>query len=210
MASLKATEILLWVSAAGFAASCVWAVSDIKKGTFKKESIVNGVMLAAIFAVLLGSVLLIKIDHNLAGRLLYIIIPGIAILHLIYSSYQREFFWFSLSTSAAVCMIWIMAKAPDTKAAILAALFVPVVCAMEVFAFNGSYKNGGVLSLGKLRVKMSEADGVSQLAVYAVNGFTVLMAAAAYMLGAPYAYYALYALAGVFMAAAVYYTVKLI
>ena|GEM_PF-3530654 len=210
MAALRATDILIWVAAAGLIGSCVWAVLDIKKGTFKKESIVNGIMFAAFFAVLLASVLLVKFDHNLAGRVLYVIIPGIAILHLIFSSYQREFFWFSLTCSVVLCMIWIMAKAPHSRSAMLAVILALCACAAAVLAYLSARKNGGVLAAGKLSIRICEVNSLSAAAVCAVYGAAALMAVVAYASGAPYAYYALYALAGVFAAAAVYYTVKLI
>ena len=82
----------IWVSRAGIAASAVWLVSDIKKDRLKKAAVLNGAMSFLFFFVLLCSLLLIKYNYIIAKRVLYIILPGIAILNLIYCSYQREFF----------------------------------------------------------------------------------------------------------------------
>lgn len=209
-AALRINTILIWVSAAALAGSLVWLASDLKKGRVKTAAVFNGAMSTVFFAVLLGSLLLIRYNYSSAKRVLYVVIPAIAILHLIYCSYQREFFSLCLTHSAVSYAIWIIAKASDRKLALIAAVAAIAVCGVALLIYFAARKTDGVLHIGKLGLKAFDNAGVSAKAVVAVYGITAVLVAAAYILAAPVAYYILYAVAAFIAGAAVYFTVKLI
>ena len=97
LAAMKINNILIGVAAVGLIGSVIWWISEIKKGTNKARPVLSGSMFTLFFGTLLLSLLLIKFDHTSAKRVLYVVSPAAAILHLIYSTYQREFFSFCLT-----------------------------------------------------------------------------------------------------------------
>ncbi len=207
-AAQRINNILIWVSAAGLIACIVWLSADPKRGRLR-NTILNGAMGSLFFLVLLGSLLLVRYNYMVARRVLYIIIPSIAILHLIYCSYQREFFVLCLTHSAILFGLWIMARTASDKLALLAAIVCLIICAAAVLVFLAASRAGGTLQLGRARLRVLDSD-VSRTAAFAVYGVTALAVVAAYILGAPLAYYILYAMVALLVMAAIIFTVKLI
>ncbi|MEA4920282.1 MAG: hypothetical protein VB078_05125 [Clostridiaceae bacterium] len=209
-AAIKANNILIGVSVLGLAGSIAWSVHDMKKGTFKKESFFNGVMFSFFFFVLTCSSLLIKYNYIIAKRVLYVLIPGIAILHLVYCSYQREFFSLAMTHSAIAYIIWIIAKTSNPKLDLLMTVAGIVICGVALIAFFAAKKTKGRLKLGIINMKVFDSRDICPIKVSLIYGLSAVLIAAAYILGAPYAYYILYAVIGFLAVSAVYFTVKLI
>lgn len=209
-AAIKANNILIGVSTLGLAGSIMWSVYDMKKGTYKKESLFNGVMLSFFFLVLTCSAILIKYNYIIAKRVLYVLIPGIAILHLVYCSYQREFFALSMTHSAIAYIIWIIAKTYNPRLDLLMTVAGLIVCGISLIVFFMAKKNNGILKLGAINFKIFDNRDICPIKVSVIYGLSAVLIAAAYILGAPYAYYILYAVIGFLAVSAVYFTVKLI
>lgn len=210
LAAIRINRILIGVSALGLAASLGWWILSVHKGTYKKDSICNGAMFSCFFAVLLPSLMLIQYSASIAQRVLYVVIPGIAILHLVYSSYQREFFSFCVTHSLICYLMWIMARTYNPSLELSALAAVLTICAAAFCLFLLASRKGGMLSLGGLHIRLTDNRDLRVSCVGAVYGGTALLALAAYFLGVPYAYYCLYALIGLVIGMAVYFTVKLI
>ncbi|MBQ9925919.1 MAG: hypothetical protein IJO51_07855, partial [Clostridia bacterium] len=210
LAAIKINNILIGVSAVGFVASLIWWISQIKKGTNKERPVLTGSMFALFFGALLVSVLLIKYDYDSAKRVLYVVIPGAAILHLVYSTYQREFFSFALTHSVICYLLWIMAKTynPSLELAALAAIL--VICVVAFVFFLLAKRHDGEGHFGPITIRLYDNKKLKTDHVALIYGGTALLAGAAFALGNPYAYYILYALVGLVVGAAVYFTVKLI
>ncbi len=211
--AISANNILLGVSVVGLVASLAWYFSSVRKGTFKKESVFNGAIAALFFAVLLFSLMLTKYDYTIARRLNYVILPAIAVLFLIYSTYQREFFVLCVTHSMLSLAIWIIAKgsggAANASVALLATVAAFAVCAGAILLFSLSFKNKGKVKLGGFTFAVSSGKADKNL-VYGVYAISAMLVALAYLLGAPWAYYILYAFVGFLVFSAVYFTVKLI
>lgn len=210
LAAMKANNILIGISAVGFAASLVWWFSQIKKGTNKNNPVLTGSMFALFFGALLVSATLIKFDHASAKRVLYVLIPGAAILHLVYSTYQREFFSFALTHSMICYLLWIMAKTYNPSLELAALVAILVICVASIAFFMLAKCHDGEGHFGPVTIRLYDNKRLTTNHIVAIYGITGLLAVASYMLGAPYAYYILYALIGFVVGAAVYYTVKLI
>ena len=210
LAAMKINTILIGVSAVGLVASIFWWISQIKAGTNKKNPVFTGSMFALFFGALLFSVLLIKYDYASAKRVLYVLIPGAAILHLIYCTYQREFFSFCLTHSLISYLLWIMAKTYNPGLELAALVSILIICVAAFIFFLLASRHDGEGHFGPITVRLYENKKIKAPFVAALYGGTALLAAAAYLLGAPYAYYIMYAMIGAIGGAAVYYTVKLI
>ncbi len=210
LTAMKVNNILIGVSAVGFAASLVWWFMQIKKGTNKEHPVFTGSMFTLFFGALLVSVLLVKYDHDSAKRVLYVIIPGAAILHLVYSTYQREFFSFCLTHSTICYLLWVMAKTynPSLELAALGAIL--IICFSAVVFFLLAKRHDGEGHFGPITIRLYDNKKLKTSQAVMLYGATALLAVVAYLLGIPYAYYILYALVGLVVGAAVYYTVKLI
>lgn len=208
-AAMRVNNILIWVSAAGVMGSLAWLVSDIKKDRLKRSPVLNGAMATVFFLALLGSLLLIKYNYVVSKRVLYIALPVAAILHLIYCSYQREFFSLCVTHFSVILAVWMAARQAGRTAAVASVIAI-VICGAAVLIFLSARKKGGYISVGKLKIKVYDNKNITSQTVFAVYGVTALMVAAALFLAAPYAYYILYALAAFLVIEAVYFTVRLI
>ncbi len=210
LTAMKVNTILIGVSAVGLAASLAWWISQIKAGTNKKNPVFTGSMFALFFGALLVSVLLIKYDYESAKRVLYVLIPGAAILHLVYSTYQREFFSFCLTHSLISYLLWIMAKTYNPSLELAALGSILAICGVAVVFFLLASRNDGEGHFGPITIRLYDNKKIKTAHIAVLYGCTALLAVLAYMLGAPYAYYIMYTLIAVVVGAAVYYTVKLI
>ncbi len=208
-AAIRATNILIWVSAAGVIGGALWTASDIKSDRLKKAPVLNGVMATVFSLALLGSLLLIKYNYIISKRVLYVALPVAAILHLVYCSYQREFFSLCVTHVSVILAVWLAARHTGRMATV-AVIIAIIICGAAVLLFLSAKKNGGYVSVGRLKIKLYDNKNIASRTVFAVYGVTALLVAAAYFLAAPYAYYILYALAAFLVIEAVYFTVKLI
>lgn len=210
LAAMRINRILIGVSAVCLAASLGWWVLSVRRGTYKKESVCNGAMVSGFFAALLLSLMLIQYSATIAQRVLYVVIPGAAILHLIYSSYQREFFSFCLTHSVIGYLMWLMARTYNPAHKLWALAAILVICAGAFGLFLAALRKDGVLTLGRRQIRLTDNRSLRVQEVGAIYGGTAILALLAYFLGVPYAYYCLYALIGLVIGMAVWFTVKLI
>lgn len=204
--AIRANDMLTGVSAALLFAGVIWAIADKKRGRDISQTVINGGFL--IFAALTALIasILTRFDADFAQKALYIIIPAAAILHLVYCSYQREFFMLCMTYIPSVACIWLIAKNSNQRIVTYAAIFSLVFCAVALLAFFSSKKNGGYI--GKIRVLDNLSIKTSLVCL--IYGALALLTLMAFFVGAPYAYYFVYALVTVFVLIAVFFTVKLI
>jgi hypothetical protein len=202
------------ITGGAFVVRAVDALADVYEGRLQQmdKLYLSGISVAvrSVLEVLLFSVLLIKFDYASAKRVLYVLIPGAAILHLIYCTYQREFFSFCLTHSLISYLLWIMAKTYNPGLELAALVSILIICVAAFIFFLLASRHDGEGNFGPITVRLYENKKIKAPFVAALYGGTVLLAAAAYLLGAPYAYYIMYAMIGAIAGAAVYYTVKLI
>lgn len=137
---------------------------------------------------------------------LCVVVPAVMILGILWSLYDRECAWALTILGAGVGAVWICRKGIgtlywNTQALACGAFFIVLMLVCALLARKAS-KNDGLL--GKLRLFPGNADC---LPIYAACGISAI-AVAVSMCSASIAYYAMWALAVVIFALAVYYTVK--
>ena len=163
----------------------------------------------SVFAVgvfLGGSAWLIRTFYDSALTLLCVAVPVAMLLGILWNLYDRECSWSLTVLGVSLIAMWICRRGLDSLALgtyvrIAAVAYIVVLIAAAVLA-NRAEKNGG--KLGRFQVLTGGAD---PLPVYLACGLSVIGLAIA-LFSAAIAYYAMWVLAIVVFALAVYYTVK--
>ena len=133
-------------------------------------------------------------------------VPVVMLLGILWNLYDRECSWSLTILGASLIALWVCRRVLDsiflgTYVRIAAVVYI-VVLIVAAFLTNKADKNGG--KLGNLQVLTAGAD---PMPIYAACGLSVVALAIA-LFSSTIAYYAMWALAIVVFALAVYYTVK--
>lgn len=199
---LKAARL---ITLAGTVACAVWTFLAMKK---KAKALVPAIMLA-VFAALFFCTHITLTYKDSGMRMLFLLVPALAALALVYHLYQREFFVSGLFTGLGVITLWLIrhgGSSPLTTYLFLAILVLVV--------------GGGVLWLNKVRKangKMmwngAEVEVLPQDANYTImlTAAVVNLAAAVLglLLGGTVAYCMIYVLVACLFGLLVFYTVKM-
>ena len=153
-----------------------------------------------------GSTLMIMALYDSALTLLCVVVPVAMLLGILWNLYDRECAWSLTILGTSLIALWVCRRVLNsiylgTYVRILAVVYI-VLLLVAAFLANKADKNGG--RLGKLQVLTAGAD---PLPVYLACGLSVAALAVA-LFSSTIAYYAMWALAIVVFALAVYYTVK--
>ncbi|WP_458862301.1 hypothetical protein [Acidaminobacterium chupaoyuni] len=210
---LVASKIGVYLGIAGFVFGLIWNVTALKKGKYNHETLFNGTGLM-MFGVLLAicSWMITGLGVERATRIAYILIPVCALLYLIYSVYLREFFTVAAGLTGVVFCAWlVMQTHGSTSFSGIVVVFLAlglVICLLMEGVYLATRKNGGKIRFGKRKIAVY-GQNTRHLFVLAAVLLGAAVLAAAFFLGAPWGYYAMYTLIGVIFIEAVYYTVKM-
>ena len=181
--------------------ACIaWAFLWLRRG---RASALPVVVALALWAAALCSHVLLA--YNKQGiRMLFLLVPALAGLALVYYLYQREFFLSAAASGAAAVGLWFIRYDGLRPEVLLCVALVAAVAALALVLKKG----GGSVKLGgqELRVVPKKTSYVVIFASCGV-GLAALLAAA--LLGGSIAYYLVFAMAAWIFALLVYYTVKL-
>ena len=153
-----------------------------------------------------GSAWMIRTFYDSALTFLCVVVPVVMLLGILWNLYDRECSWSLTILGASLIALWVCRRVLDsiflgTYVRIAAVVYI-VVLIVAAFLTNKADKNGG--KLGNLQVLTAGAD---PMPIYAACGLSVVALAIA-LFSSTIAYYAMWALAIVVFALAVYYTVK--
>ena len=192
----------LWVSAGILGVGVVWLVVEkfiVKRDT--KYKLFTGAHVAAIglfMTVCMYDLYNKASNFPFAFTRLYVFIPLVIALYIIYSAYQRDFFFVSLASAVGGVAIWNMRDyvfGDPTLLLLIAGVAVAAAVAVTVFAQKG------VLKLFKSDTKYA--------LIYISYAVIIALLVAAFFFTS-IAMYLLYALIAYVVLAGVYYTIKLI
>lgn len=211
--AFMAAKIALWLGLGLAAAGVVLDVWQMRRGTYRPETLFNGtglLMLGLLLAA--ASYLMVGFDPEVSLRVLYVIIPVCAILYLVYSVYPREFFSLATAMTLVAVMLWLIAKSIGSNAMSGATVWFLAVGLLICVGLEGVYlmvrKNRGKLKVGKLEPALFGPDTKHALVVSVAACCAVLLLAAFFLAGSV-GYYAMFAVAGALFVMVVYYTVKM-
>lgn len=202
---LACDEALPYLMGAGAAVAVVGLVLGILwRQITKRRWIGWSVCAAGVF--LGGSAWMIRTFYDSALTFLCVVVPVAMLLGILWNLYDRECAWSLTILGVSLIALWVCRRLLDsmylgTYVKIAAVVYI-VVLAAAAFLANKADKNGG--RLGGLQVLTTGAD---PLPVYLACGLSIAALAVA-LFSSVVAYYAMWALAIVVFALAVYYTVK--
>lgn len=196
----------LWVLSGVGAAVLVLGVllSAAWKADRKKR--VNGWYIAGIGAFVALSTLLIRALNAPAVTLLTVVVPVAMLLVILWSLYDRECALALTILGVSLIFVWVCRRTLTniyygTMIRVAAVVFLALL-AVAAYLAHRAGRNGG--KLGKVRLLPGDAD---LLPIYTACGISAAAVAVA-LISVNAAYYAMWALAVVVFALAVYYTVK--
>ena len=144
--------------------------------------------------------------YSTALTFLCVVVPVAMLLGILWNLYDRECAWSLTILGTSLIALWVCRRQMDsiylgTYVKIAAAAYIVVLLAAALLAQRAA-KNGG--KLGRFQVLPTASDPTP---IYVACGLSVVALAAA-LFSTTVAYYAMWALALVVFALAVYYTVK--
>ena len=202
--------VMGFVGVAGVILGVVKEVMDRRHGRDLSYKIVTGHGIAVCAAVVAVSAFLILFGgYSSAIRFLYIAVPSLAVLYLIYMIYQREFC--ALTTFGVLIALYFWRFAQYYKgsvrfiAAQVALLLLCLVVAALLFLLQ---KGDGVLRLGKQKLRVLEMDAEYAASYVFVALFIIILTMAFFVPNVAMIYLAFSTLAVIFIMA-VYYAVRM-
>lgn len=183
---------------------------DVKKGRDVSSQLLTGHGIALCSLIAAASMLLLLFtDYNASLRLLYIVIPSLAVLYLIFMIYQREYFALAALGGLIALYFWRFARyyRGSVRFVVLQAVLLLVCLCMGAALFL--LKRGdGTLTIGRHRVRILKTDAEYRATFVFLALYVLLLIAAFFIPNFAILYLAYTTLALVFVMA-VYYAVRM-
>lgn len=203
------TKGVFWAAVVVIVGGIVMAVLEHNRGRDTKYVLFTGKNIAragGFIAVCTGALSLVFSPTML--MLLYIMIPALVVLYIIFYSYPREFFAIALASFIAGVAIWLVGSdlinENDLSVLIIAAALVVILAAVTVWA---QAKGGKILLFGR-EIEVFKSDARYTI-VYLTYVLALLLLGAAFLVSDLILYFVLGIVAYIVLIG-VYYTVKLI
>ena len=186
-----------------FVAALVWTARCRKQGASLRLPLFLTVLSAALAVCCIITCLFL----GSGVRFLYIAVPVVTVLALVYYLYQHEFFLVAALCTLGILGVWLCPRSANHPVVVygyfvvLAAILVAVVVLSRVLD-----SRGGVLPLGGKEVRVLP-KGANYLMFYVTCAIVAIAVIAGILLGGHVALYGV--LAAWLLVSAVYYTVKL-
>ena len=191
------------------AAGIVMIITEHSKKKDMSYRLFSGknVTVAALFVAICAIALSLVFSQSML-MLLYIFVPAVVVLYIIYYSYQREFFLIALSCIIGGIGIWLLGSdLVNTKDVFAIAGAAALVILTAGFALWAQLGKGKIKLFGR-ELAVFKAD--ARYGIIYLTCLLVLMLLAAAFLAPDLAMYFVFALIAYIVLTGVYYTVKLI
>lgn len=205
------SRILLGVGVAGVIWGVVLRMREAagKRKALRRIICGRNVLIASVVLVLAMAAVLYMGTGPI--KVLYVLLPVLAVCYLVYHSYAREFFVITVDTGVAVGLMWVIHRAMDSSslgwmayAALSAAVVLAVIQIAYVSSLRG--KNGKIVCRGKKIDLQFSRNAYTMLMV--TPALMALLTVAVWFVPA-YMLILMGAAAAYLFITAVYYTVKL-
>ena len=193
------------IALAGMAACAVWTWLNVKKSNSVKPPVV--LLIGCGVLSFCAHVALSYKDSGL--RMLFLLVPALAALALVFYLYQREFFLCAAFSGLGVVTLWLIRH--RASSALTMYLFLAIMAVVLVAGFallNQVRQNEGVVTVNGKKTQFLPKDANYTL-VFATALVNVVAVALGLLLGGTIAYYLVYALVACLFGLLVYYTVKM-
>ena len=204
-----ALYVLIAAGAAGFVCGIIRLRRDAEAS--RRDRIITGPWLMAVSAATLVSFVLIRLYGSAPISLLYIIVPALCVLYLIYLIYMTEFFAVAFLSASGGFLAWILNRlllgGRGARGITVAVLILLFYLASFILFFISS-KNGGALKLFKKKYQFMPRNSKYGF-IYLCCAICFLCTLAALIFGAAAAFYSIFVVFAYLFVMTVYYTVKL-
>lgn len=202
---LNILEAVRVIGVAVAAALGIWSLLKFKKG----EECRIPVMMMLISGILVFSSHIIMNFQGTGIQMLYMLVPALGALALVYYLYQKDFFYSGAMCGMGIVALWLIrhgANTAYTVYAYLAAMGLALVLGAVIL--GGVRQTDGELTLmgQKIRVLPEDANYLILLVTAMVN---IAVVAGAMLIGDILAYYLLYVMIAYLFGLLVYYTVRM-
>ncbi len=215
------TQKIVYVAAGVFAVisilGVIWEVRTTKAGIKQEYKVVRGKNLAIVAGASAVCAFLVARYFVDGVKAMYIMVPIVTVLALVYIIYSTDFFLISVLTTVGGIWMWLISK--SSFSGILGANLTSILNS-RVFFFSLAaiillIVAAGILSMlrknsGELKGKKILTKSSNYLLLYLSIAVTALAVFFAVIFGISLAYYLIFVLFGYLFILAVYYTVKLI
>jgi hypothetical protein len=151
---------------------------------------------------------IIRFYGTTGGTMMLAVVPGLAVLDLVYYLYQREFFACAVACALGILGMWVYRSDFSTRAYLVYLVVSLVIVAAILALVLGAKKRGGTCPIkGKDVTLFQEGAAYTTYYLTAVIAAVVLLLPLA--LGAAVAYYAIWVLVAWLCVLAVYFTSKM-
>ncbi|MBQ3054688.1 MAG: hypothetical protein IJC88_01135 [Oscillospiraceae bacterium] len=197
---------------AGFAlltvACVVWAIIAKVKGVDTSYRLITGKHLAFVFGfAALCAFLLWQVFTKGMLTFLYVMIPAVAVLYIIFYTYPRDFFAVAATSGIGALAVWMISAIRNIgmyPAVLLAAVILAIAALVLCVVFTAkAQKNGGKL-FGAL---VFDSTALYPL-LYATYALVAAAIIAAFVLGYAALYFAAFGLVAYLVIVGIYYTVR--
>ncbi|MDL2273350.1 hypothetical protein LJC34_02190 [Oscillospiraceae bacterium OttesenSCG-928-G22] len=153
---------------------------------------------------------------------MYVFVPAVAVLLLIFLLYPRDFFYISVICACGGYLMWYLSGSIGaggllrfnpaewvTRRGIYASILAILALVAAIVVFVRAKRKNGMFEMGKLKLRLLGA-GANYLLLFLTVALMALFVVLAMLLGSVFAYYLTFAVFGYLFIAAIYYTVKII
>lgn len=203
------TKIVSYFGAGLFVVGIVMLIVEKSKNINTKYRLLSGknVSLASAVIAISAAALAIVFSPEML-TLLYIFIPALVVLYIVYYSYQREFFMTALVSILGGVGIWLlMSDLVNTGDNVIFAVIEIILVLLTVITVIANVRGGNFNLFGR-EIALFKADAKYAL-VYIAHALSLLLLAAAFFFPA-LAIYFIFALVAYILITGIYFTVKLI
>ena len=209
MTAWNIAKIASGVSVAAVIAGISMLIVEKAKGIDTKFKLFSGKNITVVGAVIaICSIALSLVFSSSMLMLLYVFIPALVVLYIVYYSYPRDFFMIALSAILSGAAIWLLiSDIVNSADGLILGIAAAVIVILAIFTVIAQI-NGGVVKLFGREVTLFR-DGAKYALVYLTYLLSVMLLVAAF-LAFDLAIYFIFGLIGYILLIGVYYTVKLI
>ncbi len=211
----KALYVVAALGAVGAVAGLCWGIFGAKR----PYKVLTGWSVAGGCAILAICAFVGAYAAQSGVKLMYVFVPIVSVLVLIYFLYARDFFAISAVCACTAVLVWLISRSVGDGFIWSTGFYFGRAAKLSIVAFVllaaytvGLYllkKNGGMLKLGGKTLEVFPAGTKYRLSFItaAVSAISIL---AGFILGATVAYYLVFAVVAYLFVLAVYYTVKML
>ena len=198
-----------WAAVVAFLVGIVMIVRGRKIGSEKKYRLFCGknITVAAVFVAICVWALALVFSQSML-MLLYVFVPSVVVLYIIYYSYPREFFMIALASAASGIGIWLVgSELVNTSGVLVLAISGAVVLLLAAFTVWANICGGSIRIFGREFVPFK--NDARYAIVYLTYVLALMLLVAAFLVSDLVMYFVL-GIVAYLVLIGVYYTVKLI